>query len=116
MSDVPSITVTAETLDDVRQAFARAAAGGASLCLRGTPESAAWQGPRWLLTLARLAAQETPAVGWSVIVACGDRAGLALAALEAGAQAVAVRGLTPEAHRRLQAIAEAQGARVLEDT
>lgn len=98
----------------VRAALCAAAAAGRPVTLVSAADAARYQGPGWLLRVARRAAESVPSARWTLVLDAGDAPGFALAALENGVPAVAVKGLPAEVVSRLQAMAEALGAAVME--
>lgn len=106
--------VVVHTPQHVRAALAAAYAAERPVILASAPGAAQYQGPGWLLRVARTAALGLPGVRWTLVLDAGDAAGFALAALEAGAPAVAVDGMPAAALRSLRAIAEGLGAAVLD--
>lgn len=106
--------VVVHTPQHVRAALAAACAAERPVILASAPSAAQYQGPGWLLRVARTAAAGCPGVRWTLVLDAGDAAGFALAALEAGVPAVCVNDLPREALRSLKAIAEGLGASVLE--
>ncbi|MGC2854473.1 class II fructose-bisphosphate aldolase [Novispirillum sp. DQ9] len=106
--------VVVHTPQHVRAALAAAYAAERPVILASAPGAAQYQGPGWLLRVARTAASGCPGVRWTLVLDAGDAAGFALAALEAGVPAVCVDGLPREGLRSLRAIADGLGATVLE--
>lgn len=94
-------------------ALAAAREAGRPVRLLSSPGAPAAQGRRWLRRVAAEAARAYAGVDWQVIVDCADAPGHALACLEDGASAVAVRALPDAAVARLEAIAAGLGAEVL---
>lgn len=105
--------VVVHTPQHVRAALAAAYAADRPVILASAPSAAQYQGPGWLLRVARTTAAGCPGVRWTLVLDAGDAAGFALAALEAGVPAVRVSDLPHEALRSLRAIAEGLGATVL---
>ncbi len=73
------------------------------------PGAGAYAGPEWFLAMVRQASAEFPQVRLTAMLDCGDRAGDALRALNAGVQDIIFNG-HPEAARRLSDIAAELGA------
>ena len=92
----------------MRAALDAAAELGVSLVLRSAPGAAAYAGPRYLKRLVERAAGGSAA---EVLIDCGDDAGLALTALDAGWRRVLFTG-RPAVRAKLAGIAARTGAEV----
>jgi hypothetical protein len=111
MADDRRTTIVIQDLAEARAALAVAREGGRPLRLITPPGAAAWLGPRYFAELTRAARAEFPDVDARFVLDCGDMAGLALAALSSGVEAIAVE-IAAAPRRRIEAMARASGASV----
>jgi len=79
------------------------------------PDAVRWQGPRWLWLLCLTETTGTPPDRWTLVLDCGDAAGMALTALRDGIPAVAVHSLHATAIRTLGGVAGQLGQRLALD-
>ncbi len=93
-------------------ALSAAAQAGVPVTLLSAPGAAGTGGPAWFRKLASLAGAEHPQVELSVVLDCGDRPGLVLAALRDGQGQVCFTGRKRVAEK-LAAIAAQMGASLL---
>jgi hypothetical protein len=101
-------------VQDLAQARAAATAAsdlGVALTLASAPGAAAYLGPGWARALAKTLAHDYPQVALTLILDCGDRPGLVLAALRLGLRDLRFTG-RKQAADKLAEIAMAQGARL----
>ena len=83
---MPDIIV--HTLAEARAALTAAAEAGRPIVLWSPADAVRSMGAAYFLTVIRLAREEVPAASSRAVLDCGDAPGLALAALQAGAEAV----------------------------
>jgi hypothetical protein len=88
------------------------AAGERPVVLLSAPGAGVYAGAGWWRAVIEAACAAAPQAAFTALLDCGDDAGMAMAALRAGAQAVVFTGRTDVAER-LQAIAARQGAQLL---
>jgi hypothetical protein len=100
-------------LPHLRAALAAGAAFKRPIVALSAPAASGFAGPGWFLALTRLGQAEFPDADLTTILDCGDRAGDALAALQAGARHLIFTG-HPDAAARLAAIAAETGATILD--
>jgi hypothetical protein len=89
-------------------------AGSRPVTILSGPIASAYAGYTWFAALVREASAEFPRANFTAILDCGDRAGDALGALDAGVTDVIFTG-HPDAARRLNQIADATGARIISE-
>jgi len=100
---------------DAIAAFAAASGQDRPLALISPQTVLYAQGAAWFLSLCHQAATHFPQVPCTMIVDCADAAGYALAALDAGAPALALNAMPAPARQRLQDIARQMGRTVYTD-
>ncbi len=98
-------------LDHALAACRTADALGTGVCLRSGPAAAGYAGAAWFAEVVRAARRVHPDVRIDAILDCGDSPGLVLAAFRRSVEAVLFTG-SPALRKKLEAIAEASGARV----
>ncbi len=104
--------IMVHSLDDARTAAEVAADLGVPLTLVSAPGAAAYLGPGWFRTVTAILARSHPGLQIAAVMDCGDKAGHALAALQAGVPRVRFTGRKAVA-AKLAEIAAAQGGEVL---
>ena len=100
------------SLDQGRLAAGHAAALEVPVLLASAPAGAAYLGPLWLEEVLQRLQSEFPRATLSALLDCGDAPGPVLAALRAGVKVVRFTGKRALT-RKLQSIAEQQGARIV---
>lgn len=112
--------MTAERMDERRWVAvndragalaAAAAADGRALGLVSLPGAAAWLGPACFARIVAEARAAAPGLDIAAVLDCGDRPGLALAALDAGLDAVSLDD--SPSRPAVAAYADARGARLV---
>jgi hypothetical protein len=111
-TDPPAIFVV-HGLDQLRAALAAGAEAGRRIVAVSAPGASAYTGALWFLAMTGAGHAELPDVPLTAILDCGDRAGDAQTALEAGAGTVIFTG-HPAAAARLADIASRIGAVLLD--
>ncbi len=101
--------VVVHGLADAEAALGAAAALGVPVRLRSAPGAAAYAGAAWFQAAVAAARARAPAADAEAALDCGDRAGLALAALRQGLPLVRFTGARATAVK-LAAIAARRGA------
>ncbi len=97
--------------EHLRAALAAGASSGRPVVALSAEGAAAYAGAGWFKALAEHGAADFPDVPLTAILDCGDRAGDALAALNAGVLHIVFNG-HPKATASLAAIADGLGATV----
>ncbi len=104
--------IIVHSLADARAAVAAAAEQGTAVTLASAAGAAGYLGALWFGEMVSLAAAERPEVEVSSLLDCGDKPGLVLAALRAGAKRVRFTGRRSTAGT-LGAIAANHGAELV---
>jgi hypothetical protein len=107
-----AVFFTVHGLPHLRAALAAGHEYGRPVVLLSAVAASAYGGALWFAEMVRAGGEEFPDAQFTAILDCGDRAGDALTALDAGIKCVLFSG-NPEAARRLTAIAEIHRAVVL---
>ena len=110
MADTPRAIVV-HGLGHALAAVRAAEALGVAVCLRSGPAAAGYAGAAWFAEVVRAARRAHPDVRIDAVLDCGDAPGLVLAAFRRSVEAVLFTG-SPASREKLEAIAEASGARV----
>ena len=98
-------------LDHALAAARAAEALGGAVRLRSGPAAAGYAGAAWFAEVVLAARRAHPDVRIDAVLDCGDSPGLVLGAFRRSVEAVLFTG-SPEVRKKLEAIAEACGARV----
>ena len=104
-------SVIVHDLSQARAAAAQAIAIGAPLELRSPPDGAAIIGPAVFKAIADDLAQTHPGAVSTMILDCGTKAGLAMAALRQGCKDICV-DVPTKTRAKIEAMAQAQSARL----
>lgn len=113
MTDAPAARRWLEVndRDGARAAAVAAAAAGRPVGLVSAPGAAAWLGPAVFARIVEEARAAAPDADVAAVLDCGDSPGLALAALAAGLDAIALDPVP--ARDAVAAFAAARGARLV---
>lgn len=106
---LPAIVV--HGLDHALAAARAAEALGVAVCLWSGPAAAGYAGAAWFAEVVRAARRAHPDVRIDAVLDCGDSPGPVLAAFRRSVETVLFTG-PPALRQKLEAIAEASGARV----
>ncbi|MDH3242304.1 MAG: hypothetical protein OEO83_16745 [Alphaproteobacteria bacterium] len=110
MSDLPTFIV--HDLVHTRAALSAAVRSGVKVRLLSAPGAAGFAGAGWFVAMVAAARAAEPGAASEAVLDCGREAGLALAAIRAGNEAIRLAAPT-RVRARIQAIAAASGCRLL---
>lgn len=103
--------VIIHSLEQARAALAAAEPCGVPIVLYSAEGAAGYAGAAWFQAVVAAAHAAHPNARYEAVLDCGRHAGLALAALRGGCQAIVFRG-DPALRRKLAAIATGMAARL----
>ena len=112
MSDNLKPQIVVYALADARAALAAAAECGTSITLVSPAGAAAFGGPAWFRELMAQAHDAVPAAAFDSVLDCASEAGLAMAAIREGVDAICIDGPS-DVRAKIQDIATQSGCAIV---